>query len=166
MLNFIQEHLPAIAGIIIALLIISVGFIMWGKMSTSLDEAGGQLDSMTGRMANEAYTELDGRTDVSGATVITFCSDHKSDDKFIWVKGTQLKDIKINTSTGASGGYDPSAVSATSKAGALTSASKIIAAMKQKENAGNCYVNPSWTFTADVIYASDGTAEGIVFTRN
>jgi len=106
MLNFIQEHLPAIAGIIIALLIISVGFIMWGKMSTSLDEAGGQLDSMTGRMANEAYTELDGRSDVSGATVITFCTDHKGDDKFISITGTGITAFYFNKDS-ASAAFKP-----------------------------------------------------------
>ncbi|MBP5292435.1 MAG: hypothetical protein J6Y90_07445, partial [Lachnospiraceae bacterium] len=160
-------HLPAVAGIIIALLIISVGFVMWSKMSSGLDDAGKQLDAMNNRIATEAYAELDGRTDVSGSTVIGFVADHQEDATWMIITNKSGELIRINTPTSATGASNASYSKGTHSIGALTgtpTANQVVSAMKNKSNSGKGYINPAWVYKATVTY--DGAAiAGIEFVK-
>ncbi len=161
MLNFIQEHLPAIAGIIIALLIISVGFIMWNKMSDGLDSAGEQLENMNNRIATEAYANLDGRTDISGSTVIGFVSDHQNDATWIQIVNKSGETINVNTTDGST--YSKGTHSVPALTGNPT-ANQVVGAMKNKSNTGKGYINPAWNYSATVTY-DGGAIAGIKFEK-
>ena len=168
MLNFVQEHLPAIAGIVIALLVISVGFAIYSKMSSSIDEAGGQIDNLNNRLASEAYSELDGRTDISGSTVIGFIADHQDDATWILVTNRSGDVVRINTTTSATSASNATYSKGTCSIGAIRTgtptANQVVSAMKNKSNTNSGYVNPAWVYKATVAY--DGAAvAGIHFEK-
>ena len=143
--NLVPKILAILAGIILILLLISKVFGLWDTAEQGVDNAVNEIDKLNARLETAAYTDVDGRSDVSGATVLTFISEHKND-------GTSIT-VKNGTST----------ISITA---ALTEQQKNQAISSAKNKNLGTYIKPSSAYTAAVTYNTDGTIQGITFTRN
>lgn len=146
-MEHIEKILIILAGIILALLLISKGFGLWIKASEGVDSAGEQIDALTQKLDTEAYLELGGRTDIPGSTVSAFISEHKQDynRKIVLTNGTSSVTFDITT-------VGQSAVDT--------------AYGKTKNKKDASYINPSSLYSAVVAYNTDSTIASITFTKN
>ena len=141
----------AIGSIIVALLIVSAIFMVWGRTSTTFDKAAEKIDKQNVTLDESQYTDYDGAV-VSGTQVVSFIKVHANDEICVPVNNGHTTTNYIYSSTDLT---DKTGVGA-------------IAEAQNKANLSTVYINPNSKYVGKIIRdsvdATNGTIVGMDFT--
>lgn len=140
----------AIGTIVIALLLVSAMFVLWGRTSTTFDKAGEKLDAQNVMMDESQYTDYDGAV-VSGTQVVSFIKVHAQDQICVIVNNGHSTTNYVYSSTDL-----------TDKTGVGN-----VAQAQNKANLSTVYINPNSKYLGSIIRdaadPTNGTIVGVQF---
>jgi len=137
-------------GLIITLLIISIGFMIYRTGKETSDNALEQVNELNVMLDESKYTDYDGRK-IIGNQVQSVLSQFSGDDVF----------VRVETKTKTTW-YNYSNETLTTKIDTETNRKLITnSSVKGSEN----YVNPNGKFLGSIVRDENGTIMGIVFTQ-
>lgn len=137
-------------GLIITLLIISIGFMIYRTGKETSDNALEQLNEYNVMLDESKYTDYEGRK-IIGNQVQSVLSQFSGDDVF----------VRVETKTKTTW-YNYSNETLTTKIDTETNRKLITnSSVKGSEN----YVNPNGKFIGSIVRDENGTIMGIVFTQ-
>lgn len=137
-------------GLIILLLVVSIGFMVYRTGKTTADNALAQVDELNIMLDESKYTDYDGRT-ITGNQVQSVISRFNGDTIF----------VKVETKTTTTW-YNYSNETLTSKIETSANTTLITnCSIKGSEN----YINPNGKFKGSIVRDANGTIMGLVFTQ-
>lgn len=156
----ISNFIPVIGGIIIACLIVAALFGLYRIIIKPVDSTGEQIEGMNSIATEEKYTLYDGKSNISGNTVLSNIRNWQTDTiciKVVTKKNTSGMFFNFSTYDTTNGLDDSNQLTPTANAKLLADAQK-----KSHKN----YINPNAQFTCEVVRDSNSTIIAVVFTQN
>jgi maltose-binding protein MalE len=141
------------AGVVITLIVVSIGFILMRSGQTTALAAIGKLDQLNVDMTESQYTMYN-NMEISGSEVINVI--RKFEDEYIGVK--------VETKKHTVGVWYINTVNVTGDVGKITGAATddISVAIDEKSSK---YVNPNGVFLGKLVRDENGTIVALVFTQ-
>jgi hypothetical protein len=138
------------AGVVITLIVVSIGFLLMRSGQSTAQTAIGKLDQINVEMADSQYTMYDDM-DVRGSEVVNVLKKFK--DEYIGVQ------VITKKNTGGEWYINV----ANTITGTLTATSNDISdAMDEKSNE---YINPNGKFKGKIVRDANGSVMAIIFTQ-
>lgn len=145
-----KEGIKMAIGLIILLLVASLGFILYNIGKTSANNAMEKVDELNVMLDESRYTDYEGRS-VSGNVVQSLVNKYKNDTVFVKVE------TKTNTTW-----YNYSNESLTSKVESSVNNENVVnSTIKGEEN----YINPNAKFTCTLYRDANDTIMGVIFEQ-
>lgn len=145
-----SQMIITIGAIVIGLLFVSLAFILYNRMSTTMNKAGQKLDAQNTMLDESAYTDYDGAI-ISGTELVSFIKTHANDQICITVN---------NGHTTTSYVYDSTDLS--------TKSTNSIVEAQNKANISTVYINPNSKYQGKIVRddadSVNGTIVGVEFT--
>lgn len=150
-----KDAIKMAAGILVAVLLVAFlvsGFLIArGRAEKALDEGISTIDNA----ALAKYTDFDGRTDVTGSTVLQFIKDRENYNDGMYIAVGSVSYVYTKTTDGS---------------GTKLAKSAEQALIKNANTRGNAaYINPQAKYSVTCDYAGTAGNEvliGITFTKN
>ena len=141
------------AGVVITLIVVSIGFLLMRSGQSTAQNAIGKLDQINAEMSESQYTMYDGM-ETRGSEVVNVLNKYK--DEYI---GIQVKTKKVTSGT-----WYIHNVSVTSNVGTIgaQSTNSISNTMDEKHTE---YINPNGKFLGSLVRDQNGTVGCLVFTQ-
>lgn len=141
------------AGVVITLIVVSIGFLLMRSGQSTAQNAIGKLDQINAEMSESQYTMYDG-IENRGSEVVNVLNKFK--DEYI---GIQVKTKKV-----PSGTWYIHTVTVTNNTGAIGAASTYLISNTMDETHSE-YVNPNGKFLGELVRDQNGTVVALVFTQ-
>ncbi|NLX76509.1 MAG: hypothetical protein GXZ01_03935 [Clostridiaceae bacterium] len=142
------------AGVVITMVVVSIGFILMRSGQNTALTTIGKLDQINVEMSESQYTIYDG-TEVSGSTVV------EAVRKF---KGEHIG-IYIRTNKNPSGTWYINNVTITDNTGEINASGSVGAISELNYETSDKYVNRNAKFSGEIIRDKNGTIVALVFTQ-
>jgi hypothetical protein len=141
------------AGVVITLIVISIGFLLMRSGQNTVQSAIGKMDKMNVEMEESQYTMYDGMK-VGGNEVVNILRKFKN----------EYIGIKVVTKKNPSGTWYIYNVSVSGGAGTIGAESNN-AISNTMDEAHNEYINPNGVFLGEIIRDENGTIVAISFEQ-
>jgi maltose-binding protein MalE len=141
------------AGVVITLIVVSIGFLLMRSGQSTAQNAIGKLDQINAEMSESQYTMYDG-IENRGSEVVNVLNKFK--DEYI---GIQVKTKKI-----PSGTWYIREVTISSNVGTIGAVSTNTISDTMNE-AHPQYVNPNGKFLGSLVRDQNGTVVALIFTQ-
>ncbi|MBP7176900.1 MAG: hypothetical protein KBA53_11900 [Thermoclostridium sp.] len=141
------------AGVVITLIVVSIGFVLMRSGQSTAQSAIGKLDQINAEMSESQYTMYDG-IENSGSEVVNVMNKFK--DEYI---GVQVKTKKVATGT-----WYIHNVSIASNVGTVGAKSTNTVSNTMDESHLE-YINPNGKFLGSLVRDENGTVVALVFTQ-